>query len=420
MSVLKNLISLFVYMFAFQSQANGEIISSTVPLDYTNCETTYNPVSKEYEYEKSCLESWDFDHSFWTTNFEPWQDAIKKPISDRVVVADQKMLNFLAVDNLVFFGGSADGIEAVEDNDVIGYAKNAIANLPPSVLKYVEDHLYGIVLVKGLAYTAFAPEVFSVEGNSNLTGGAIILNVDNLRDKVTKELKTSDDWYTFKERTTLQQYDPTQKSFETHEVTLSQKNPDGTSTVQDLFNILILHEMAHVIAAADPSIHPSILKYFNKDVPLKVYEKMNKGNPLGAFPFIDGSWKKTVTKNKKDEDVVSLSRKWPSELEELVADKPVKFYSSNFDKKYTVDEAKLLYSKLQETCFVSMYATVSYFEDFAETMAQYFLKEKGYGAFEVKMTSKKTGEVEAQFSPDIWSNPTCSEKVQYIKDYFQE
>lgn len=389
-------------------------IDAEVDLGFTGCKRLPSKNKNEFIYEKTCLESWLNQHPFFTTAFQPWQESISKPIVDRVVPAEGAILEFLMVDDLLF-GGKAKGIRGVSNPEAVRMAQEALNQLPASLQRIVTEHFYGFILVEGVSYTGFAPAIEAVEGSKLKRGGIIVINLTNLINRNTGNWLSLNEWMTFREKTTYQEFDGNRAS-NVHDVTLTLNKGDGSSTINDMFKWFLIHEMGHVVAAVNPSIHPPF-RYKSTEAPISVYREISPHDPLKAFPFLDTSWQKVLVNNGSQTNV-RLDRKTTPTIEAILKNKPVRFYNAHFDKKYTIEEASQILNELNETCFVSLYALVDYTEDFAETMTQYFLRKDGYQPFSTTLIHKKSGQDLAKFKNQIWDKPECQGKIHYIQENF--
>lgn len=390
------------------------LTKAEISLEFTGCELAAKE-GQNYYYDSKCLENYVDTHPIFTTEFQPWRDSIAKRVEDRVTPANEEIIQFLAVDNLVF-GGKAKGVRAVTDPDVLQLAKTALISSHPDIKRYLQDHFYGFILIDGVSYTGFAPKIVPIEGDRLKLGGVIIINVGNLRLGQSDKFMNLNQWMSFREKTTLQEFHEDDDGHR-HSLDLFYSELEN-STTEDFFTMFMVHEMAHIIAAVETHLHPDF-QYKSGPIPYAEFERVNPSNPLRAFPFLDFSYEKSVRVGEDGKKEVVLTPKVPREVAEILSEKPVRFYTAPIEKKYTIDEASLLYNELNTTCFTSLYATVDYTEDFAETLTHYFLNLSGFGTYKTSLVEKSSGEKIGDFSSPLLSSSRCREKLNFIQDIFR-
>lgn len=375
-------------------------LESKVDLAFTGCANSH---STQFVYDKACIETYYNNHPMTLTSFPEWQAVIKKPVQERLVVATEEMIQYMTVDNLLWdfpYGN----ITSATDPKLIAAAQKALKDLPAPLTKYIDDHFYGFMLVSGVGWTGFASSILETSGVPLKAGAVIIINADNIQNRTLNE------WLAFREET----------AFVGGKINLemSYTRPGEPSTLTDNLRHFLIHETAHLIVNAVPSIHPAF-KYRNKPVPFAEFQKWSTaGDPLEkAFPFLNYTW--LLTETQTPEPAYLLSRNVPSYLDPVLKSKAIKFYSTDQTSLFTDKEAYVIYEQLNQTCFPSLYAMVDYAEDFAETVTHYFMSyQEGYN-YTVELKQNKSGaKTLTTFTDDLWSDPKCAEKVQFINELF--
>ena len=297
-----------------------------------------------------------------------------------------------------------ENIQPVTDKELITAAQKALNELPASMRKYIDEHFYGFMLVSGVGWTGFASSILESAEVPLKSGAVIIINADNIK-------KTLNDWLVFREKTTFQNSKT--------QLRMNYTKGKQPSTLSENLRHFLIHETAHLIVNAVPSIHPAF-KYRNKPVPFSEFEKWAKEDaPLSsAFPFLTTSWLLSLGTTSDGENAYLLERNVPKAIEKLVKTKKIKFYSTDETAKFTDDEAANLYKQLNKTCFPSLYSMVDYSEDFAETVTHYFMSYiEGY-RYKVELVSSGSGKVITSFKDNLWTDPKCKEKLQFMNELF--
>ncbi len=367
----------------------------------------------QFKYQKMCLEHFYNNHVFRTQKFTPFIEAISKPVKDRFINFSKNskwkkmVVDYLTIDNFLYDYPYMDVALETEDS-ILKEAYNGLNMLPLELDIYINEHFYGFILVKGVGWTGFASDIEA--NNSKYKPGAVILiNADNMKNK------TLNDWLEFREKTAL-----TANSKKLRTLKMSYAKAGEKSTVADNFYHFLLHETAHLIAFAVDGIHPH-KDYRRNPIPLKdlVQTSADPLNPLKTvYPFLQSSWEFAVNLSSTDESstTVSLNRILPPDSRSLLAVKKSSFYSEDESKKYSESEIQTLYNQLNDSCFVSLYGTTDFTEDFAETVTHFFMHQQGY-EYKISLLDSQ-GVLKANFEDKIWNSSACRSKVDFVKDLF--
>jgi len=197
---------------------------------------------------------------------------------------------------------------------------NAFSILPPLHQKILKKHLHSISFMDNMPNTALTSPVETADSIKmfNITFRAEILN------------QTISEWTAWKENTCY-----TKSDNNTYKVIIEAGNLDAIIYV-------LLHEATHVVDAV-LNLTPHLDE---------------KENWTGSTTFTQNVWDKF---NKPSEKITSPL------LETIL-------YRSR--KPIAVSSAPAVYKALQQTPFVSLYSTASWFEDLAEALTIYHLTEK--------------------------------------------
>lgn len=387
-------------------------IDSKISLDFTNC-PLLSSAEGTFTYEKACIQQVYDNHPMTKTAFPAWQEVIQKPIEQRFVVPTEEMLQYMRLDNLIW-EFPYENIKAATDPALISAAQKALSQLPPEMSKYINDHFYGFMLVSGVGWTGFASSILETQGVSLKPGAVIIINADNILDRNLNE------WLAFREQTAFNFFANNNDPKYRYELKMRYQARGKKSTLEDNLRHFLIHETAHLIVNAAPEIHPGF-RYRGQPVPYSEFEKYSKsGEQLNqAFPFLNFSWILTPEDSANN---YLLSRNVPKALQPILNAKKIKFYSTDESSKFDVQEAKKLYQGLNKTCFPSLYAMVDYSEDFAESVTHYFMSHRESNKYQVDLyrVTKSTGARKrmARFQDDLWSDPACRGKVEFLKQLF--
>lgn len=241
----------------------------------------------------------------------------------------------------------------------------AVNTLPESILNLVQSRLVAIFWSHNIGGTAISYPVYNHHGK--VVGGFIVLDMGLLK-------RPANDWATFKEQSPflIKNIWP--------EVTL---RPDHSNTMKEAIQFIILHEMGH------------ILSFSREDLPH--YELTDQLKDIGQYPFSRFSWTYTLKKG-------------------VASTKPfahVHFYAANDQKKNEENMIKI-YQDLSESNFPSLYGTVKYTEDFAESFAIFVHTKILESPYQVDIKNQR-GEILYSYRSCIQTGK-CKEKVEYIQN----
>ena len=197
-----------------------------------------------------------------------------------------------------------------------------------SKLHLAADHsLYSVEFCQDLGSSALTLHIYDNSGKS--VGGVILIDIDRIA-------RPGNDWITYRERTAF--------DGENADLDYTIFSPEQNDSAHALL-YLFVHELAHVHAEHTQRL-PSLQEAYGTEKEEFVKKNM----------FLSQSWKNPVT--SKYDDRIPFR-------------KEISFYATSPSLK--AEDAPLVYEALGKTNFVSLYAMIDPWEDFAETSAYFFL-----------------------------------------------
>ena len=314
--------------------------------------------------DKACAREAVKKHPAKQTGF--WQDALAKPLRDRIGPAPPELIDLLRLDNIAH--GYPNTPRAPElSKEFAAEVLRAFDEIPESVKRPLARKLGGIYFVDDIGGTGFTDAV--TDGRSSL--GFIVLDPSVLM------ARTANAWATWKDNTPFRP-DPQWKLVERIEDGV---RDDRTHAIQ----YILLHELAHVLSIGG-NAHPS-WTVSPKEV-----------GATTAYPFFRQSW------SIKGDEYVSVFD--PA----FTQRKSVAFY---FGAKLDAAAMKDTYDALERTSFPTLYASTHPGDDFAESLANYVHVVMLKRPFEIRIS--KGGEVVKTYR-SCWGEKRCAEKRRYLEE----
>ena len=293
--------------------------------------------------------------------YQTWEDWRDKPVIERIYTSPENIIEYIEMDNQLYgYEGVPKSIDIDPDfkKDLI----DAIQELPSQVLKQLDENMIGIFILSGLGSTGFSEHIYK---KGDYDGGFIILDQDVLVDI------TANEWASWRINSAFKQEDGYDLSLKIEEL--------SSNTRKQAIQFILLHEIAHIIGLS-----------------IKAHPKTDKGNPR-LFSFSSISWVSF------EDSVYDYSFKQR---------KDIKLY--RFDKAaLSLKDSAEIFSDLSNTDFTSVYASNSFFEDFAEAYTIYVhtvLMKKPYS-----LKFSHNGEEISSFE-----NPFIMKNLEKKKHYFDE
>jgi len=295
-------------------------------------------------------------------NISIWGEWNKTALAQRVRVAPQFLVDYIALDNQL---NNIKLIPSIPKHANL-FAKDVIAainDLPEVIQKQLQAHAIGIFLISGLGSSGYNDVVKDFEKHH---AGFIVLDVDTMQN--------ANDWATWKEGTPFVSSAKVDVS-----VRLADEKNNNRKTA---ISYILLHEFGHLIGA----VNGAHSLWWNRQDPKK-------------YPFSSISWL------LKDDQVHST---WDKQFSER---NTVRFYVEDKDK-LPVSVQIQAYKDLHETDFVSLYGSLDEFEDFAEAYAMYVhvVMQKQPWQFKLRGEGKLLMFVEAPILQD-----RCAAKRTYFE-----
>lgn len=255
----------------------------------------------------------------------PWQST---PFDERIAPASDALVNFIRQENIKYsipHNPSRPSFDAALWKDV----HEAVSTMPALVKKHMSKKLAAIVLIENLGSTGFSDIIRDERGHA--AAGFVILDVKAIDRK-------ANDWATWKENSPFAQ----DGNIVIKALIEADDHNKRIATIQ----YILLHEFGHILAIGE-DFHPPW------DAPQKT------ADALQQYPFAAVSWKINAQ---------------TFQYEPLIAQDgfdcaPVHYYSEQ--PKLPTSKAESCYRALEQTAFVSLYASTNPFDDFAETFAFY-------------------------------------------------
>ncbi len=94
---------------------------------------------------------------------ETWASWLARPTEERIAPASEALLEYLEIDNRLL--GYPGIPKASTDPELRGLLRTALEELPPGVLRLVDDRLTAIIIVRDLGSSGFTDIVRDTDGN---------------------------------------------------------------------------------------------------------------------------------------------------------------------------------------------------------------------------------------------------------------
>jgi hypothetical protein len=246
--------------------------------------------------------------------------------------------------------------------------------LPDSILRLIAKSLTAITLVEDLGSTAFTELILDVDDTP--ASGFIVLDVGRLN-------RSANAWATYKANTPFS----ASESVGINATIATAENDDRSHAIQ----YILLHEIAHVLAAVDGTIHPR-------------WDQAPPDNPhlKKRFPFTALSWK------SKDGTFLSyLDDEWPQRSQ-------IHYYADPKDQ-IPIQQAPAIYTKFSVSNFPTLYAATNPYDDFAESFVNYVHTMLLNHPYEVTLHTIDT----VTTYQACWRQPRCQSKRRVLESWLQ-
>lgn len=301
----------------------------------------------------------------WT--LADWQ---ARPFETRVATATGAMIDYLRAENKAA-GINEKPQHAYPDAGMLQDITAALSDLPGPVVNMAQPHLIGVFLIRGLGSTAYAETI--VDADEQIRGGWIALDIDRIN-------RRGNDWASYRE---LSPFAATTPSSLEVTATIAAAGDDNR---QAAIQYIVLHELAHIIAAGRTDIHPR----WDQATPSKIAAK--------NYPFSALNW--TVNDGKyvrKNDDFNGQE---------------IRYYARDDGGGLAESDALALYRALAQSNFPSLYASQSPFEDFAESFASYVHSELLGKPWQIRVSQGGATAIQLK---SCWKEPRCQAKRQVLE-----
>jgi hypothetical protein len=293
-----------------------------------------------------------------------WRELRDKDFAGRILPAPDVLLDYLRLGNNTS-GRVGFPVAPLDWKSFARDVQAAIDEFPSPVRRHLQDHAVGIFLVKDLGSSGYA-ELLADFPEHNM--GLIVLDVSALD-------MPANAWATRRQAT------PFKPSG--HIKTTVQIAGQRKEHRKQAISLILLHELGHLVGAAR-----------------RAHWSWWTGGEPSEYPFAAISW---VTTGR------GIASRWDGDFKDR---HKVRFYAPTY-LQLPAGSAEGIYSQLLKTDFVTLYASTSVYEDFAETYAMYVhvVMQGRPWALELQCD----GTTRVVFGERIMQ-AGCKEKRQYIAD----
>ncbi len=300
-----------------------------------------------------------------------WKSLLEKPFHERLTETPEELVSHVAVVNSSC-GNLCNPKLAAAPKDFILDARQALEELPAVVKKKLEDTLLGIYFGTGWGSSALTDMIANERGE--MIGIAIAVDIEMLLTS------SANKWATYKENSPF-----LGGEFNVNAMIENASNDNRKNAIQ----YLLLHEFGHVLSAK---------KNFLPDWWLKP----ENFKSTDEYSFLPISWQINMSN-----EIIPLMK------ENFQHRKEVQYYS---DKKLPNHYLTEVYSNLNQTSFVSLYAATNAHEDLAEMFAFYVHTELLKKPYQVQLRHKDALVVDLT---SYKSNKRFKQKYQFFEDYLK-
>jgi hypothetical protein len=290
-----------------------------------------------------------------------WRAALKQPLAVRVGPAPPELVNFINVANRLD-GFPNRPTTAPLPADFVKDVADAIAEIPPRVLKLVDKKLVGIYFVNDLGGTGYTDVV---QGETRANDAAfVVLDLQVLAQQ------TANTWATWKENTPF-------KPDARHRLE-ARIEADAHNNRKNAIQYILLHELAHVLSVGE-KFHPPWT-----EEPAKIV----------GYPFAQLSWQfDTVGKSYRSVFEARFTHR-----------KDIVYY---LGAKLPAASMASVYAQWHQTNFPTLYAATVPGDDFAESFVSYVHTVIQKRPWQITLHSE--GQPPRTYET-CWSEPRCATK----------
>lgn len=304
------------------------------------------------------------------------KDWKSKPLQERLAPAPAELITRISMENELY--GFSERPAAAQPSAEFFAALNIIeSRLPEPVRRLVKERLIGIFIVDNLGSSGYTEAVRDEQGKE--TYAIIVL------DKRVLLKRTANEWATWKENSVFRLQANGRTTLRLNIET------EGNDSIVNAIRFILLHELGHTLGLASQA-HPT-------------WDDSKPASPVD-MPFPKLSWRMN-----KDGTIVSR-------FDDLFPErKAVRYYA--FEKAtLSNDQIVSAYKNLKEhTNFPSLQASVTQWEDFAESFATYFHVVLEKRLWQVII---KTGGEPPAIIDSCWHESRCAAKGTFMAQWFED
>ena len=265
-----------------------------------------------------------------TSDLDFWQRQSQLPLLERISTAPPEVIDYVTAVNLA---ANPDGLHVPVSPyslppDFLMDVQAAIAELPAIVKNKLEPRLLGIFLASGVGSSAITDVVSAPDGR--VLGALVLLDAEAFL------MRSANAWMGWKESTPF----TANVDFELQ----AQIADQASDHRQQALQYLLLHEFGHVL-----SIDTEFLPNW--------WIGSQKFKDTEEYSFLSICWQIAMNGN-----IIPLIRHQFEQRSLLT-------YYGN--PQLNADQMPAVYQALSRTAFPSLYASISVYEDFAESFASY-------------------------------------------------
>lgn len=324
-----------------------------------------------------------------TKNAAYWRQQLQLPVLDRLGSAPDELITYVAGVN------AAAGIDqrptpAELNPDFFNDVRAAVAEMPPVVLRLLDQPLLGVYCARSLGSSALTDVVTTADGQ--VVGLVTLIDADAFLQR------TANEWASWKENTPFLPDSGWRVALQI----ATAENDNRKNAIQ----FLLLHEFGHVLTA-----HNDFLPDW--------WSGAQKFKSTEEYSFLCLCWQIAMSG-----DIIPLLR------HDFPHRKDLRFYSNPQVSSSLIPE---IYQALTKTGFPSLYAACNAYDDFAESFAIYvhcILLDKPYKLSifsgdegRQQVNSQISDQVSEQISEQIsgyWSSPRARSKQALLAEFLGE
>ena len=298
-----------------------------------------------------------------------WREQFRVPLESRIGVGSPELVEYMLLDAIK---NDIPDVPRRADPPAgfMSDLHDALAQLPPAVKKLVDSRFAGVYLVDNIGSTGFTE---AIRGDIDRPIAAFVV-----LDPTALGSRTANQWATWRESTPF-------KRAAGMSLTATIERADSNDR-KSAIQYILLHELAHVLSI-DNDIHPP-------------WGGAPKAPRSGEYPYYDLSW------SVRD-------GRYVTRFDDSFRDRRNVVYY--FGAKIPMDDAAAVYSQLEATDFVSLYAATHPADDFAEAFASYVHTQLMGRPFEIAIT--RDDRVIKRFVA-CWGEPRCEKKKRWFDALF--